>query len=114
MSVHVLRLKNPRRSSLVKKCPKECYEEIERKKTKDDSQAFLGAKLSLEFFAIRLDMDKFPPTQPEEDSGQSHKNTRDAKGYMGAVPFQEPRSGKHGHECSKIDREIEPIENFGE
>lgn len=99
---------------MVEESPEKGDKEIERKEAKDDSETFLRAEFSFEFFGIRLDVDEFFSAKPEKEGGHGHEDTGDSKREVRAVPLKNPWGGEHGEESPKIDGEVEPIEDLGE
>ena len=57
---------------MVEESPEKGDKEIERKEAKDDSETFLRAEFSFEFFGIRLDVDEFFSAKPEREGGDVH------------------------------------------
>ena len=59
-------------------------------------------------------MDKDLAAHPEENSGNAHQNTWKTKGKPRADFSEEIGGEDHGGGGTDVDREIEPVEDFGE
>jgi len=59
-------------------------------------------------------VDKFSSPDPEKDGGDGHQDSRNSKGPVWAMPFQDERDREIGNDGSEVNREIEDIKNAWE